>query len=61
MGSGTLLKFRDDTSGELGDGVEKHMPDGWRLLVAETLKPYVESGVQPERPASVIAAEVARG
>lgn len=54
---GTLLTFRDDTSGHLGSGVAQHMPAGWQLLVGQSFKAFVETGAQPERPASVVAAE----
>lgn len=54
---GTLLRFRDDTTGHLGEKVGEHMPAGWRLLVVESFKRYVETGERPDRPSSVVAAE----
>ena len=56
-GDGTLLKFRDDTTGHLGAKIGEHMMEGWRLLVVDSFKSYVETGEQPERPASVVRAE----
>jgi DNA-binding transcriptional ArsR family regulator len=54
---GTLLRFRDDTTGDLGARTGEHMAKGWTQLIEDSFKDYVETGTRPERPASVVAAE----
>ena len=59
-GDHTLLRFRDTVYGQPADDTLTNMEAGWRFLLNDCLKPYAEDGTQPERPASVVAAEGSR-
>ena len=41
--------------GAIGDQTAASLEDGWRLLLEECLKGWVEEGRQPPRPDSVVA------
>lgn len=49
----TLVQFRDSLFGALAPEVEQHMAAGWKYLLDDCCKPWVEDGKQPERPESV--------
>jgi DNA-binding transcriptional ArsR family regulator/uncharacterized protein YndB with AHSA1/START domain len=51
----TLVSFRDTPFGLLGDDVLKGLEHGWRWLLNDILKPFVEQGKRPERPSSLEA------
>ncbi len=44
-GSGVVVKVSDATMGKESPGCEVSKQDGWRQLIAEGLKPYVEKAV----------------
>lgn len=45
-GKSTILQISDAIFGKLGDKMETNVSQGWRLLFAEGLKPFVELGIQ---------------
>ena len=49
-GRHTLVAFRDTPFGLLSDEAVEHLEQGWRWLLNDCLKPFVESGKRPERP-----------
>jgi len=49
-GGGTLVAFRDTPFGLLSDDAMKHLEQGWRWLLNDCLKPFLETGKRPERP-----------
>ncbi|HMV31278.1 MAG TPA: metalloregulator ArsR/SmtB family transcription factor [Gemmatimonadales bacterium] len=49
----TLVSFRDTPFGLLGDDALKGLEHGWRWLLNDILKPYIEQGRRPERPTTV--------
>jgi DNA-binding transcriptional ArsR family regulator/uncharacterized protein YndB with AHSA1/START domain len=51
----TLLSFRDTPFGLLSDVAMTGLEQGWRWLLTECFRPYVEQGKRPERPESVVA------
>ena len=53
-GDRTVVEFRDTTYGQLAEDAVKGIEHGWRELLEGCLKPWVEQGVQPERPDSVV-------
>jgi DNA-binding transcriptional ArsR family regulator/uncharacterized protein YndB with AHSA1/START domain len=54
-GGHTVLAFRDSPYGRLADGVQAGLTEGWKMLIEGCLKPHVEKGTSPERPASVVS------
>lgn len=46
----SVVAFRDTPFGLLGDDALKGLEQGWRWLLNEILKPYIEQGRLPERP-----------
>ena len=46
----TRVTLNDSLFGSLGAQTPASMESGWKLLLVETLKPFVESGAQPELP-----------
>jgi uncharacterized protein YndB with AHSA1/START domain len=50
----TLLSFRDTPFGLLGDKVLEGLEHGWKWLLVDCLKPYLEDGVRPDRPDSLV-------
>ncbi len=51
----TLLSFRDTPFGLLNDMAVEGLEQGWRWLLNDCLKPFLEQGKRPERPESVVA------
>ncbi len=51
----TILSFADTPYGMLDDSVLEGLEPGWRWLLGDCLRPFVEQGRRPERPASVTA------
>jgi DNA-binding transcriptional ArsR family regulator/uncharacterized protein YndB with AHSA1/START domain len=47
-GTGTVLQVSDSIFGAVGDGTAKSFKEGWTLLFAEGLKPFIERG-RPRR------------
>jgi len=52
-GKSTVVSFRDTPFGLLSDGALKGLQDGWQFLLVSCLKPFVEQGKRPERPATL--------
>ena len=50
---GTLLQFRDSPYGALAENAAKDMESGWKWLLNDCLKPYIEDGTLPKRPDTV--------
>jgi len=50
----TLLSFRDTPFGRLGENVLEGLEHGWKWLLADCLKPFVEEGRRPERPDTLV-------
>ena len=49
----TTVTLTDSIFGDVATKTAAAMEDGWRLLLDGTLRPFVETGAQPERPATV--------
>lgn len=49
----TIVSFRDTPFGLLGEEALKGLEQGWTWLLNNILKPYIEQGRRPERPATV--------
>jgi DNA-binding transcriptional ArsR family regulator/uncharacterized protein YndB with AHSA1/START domain len=47
------ITFRDTPFGSLSPKVEAELAQGWRWLMESCLRPYLESGKRPERPATL--------
>ncbi|MEM8931848.1 MAG: metalloregulator ArsR/SmtB family transcription factor, partial [Acidobacteriota bacterium] len=58
-GDETVVRFRDASFGALSESAQSSLDSGWRFLLADCLKPYVETGAQPKRPDTVVEAEAA--
>ena len=52
-GDATVLKFTECAFGRTPEDSRQSLDEGWRYLMGECLKPFVEEGRQPERPATV--------
>jgi DNA-binding transcriptional ArsR family regulator/uncharacterized protein YndB with AHSA1/START domain len=52
-GRGTIVTFRDTPFGLLSDDAMKGLEKGWRFLLNDCLKPYLEDGKRPERPTTL--------
>jgi hypothetical protein len=52
---GTILDFRDTPFGLLSDDAVAGLEQGWRWLLNDCLKPFLEMGRRPERPATLEA------
>lgn len=51
---GTRLRLTETIFGVIGDATAQSLEDGWRLLLEECLKPWVEEGRLAPRPDSVV-------
>lgn len=49
-GSRTAVAFHDTPYGVLSDEAMTHLEEGWRWLLTDCLKPFLETGRRPERP-----------
>ncbi|MBK6424136.1 MAG: metalloregulator ArsR/SmtB family transcription factor [Gemmatimonadetes bacterium] len=49
----TLISFRDTPFGLLGEAALAGLQQGWTWLLHDILKPYIEQGRRPERPATL--------
>lgn len=49
----TVLSFRDTPFGLLSDDALKGLEQGWRWLLNDCLKPFLEQGRRPERPSTL--------
>jgi DNA-binding transcriptional ArsR family regulator/uncharacterized protein YndB with AHSA1/START domain len=54
-GKHTVVAFRDTPFGLLSDDAMAQLEHGWRWLLNDCLKPFLESGKRPERPATLEA------
>jgi uncharacterized protein YndB with AHSA1/START domain len=49
-GKRTVLAFRDTPFGLLSDDAMQQLEQGWRWLLNDCLKPFIETGKRPDRP-----------
>ncbi|HXI22005.1 MAG TPA: metalloregulator ArsR/SmtB family transcription factor [Gemmatimonadales bacterium] len=54
-GGRTVVAFRDTPYGLLSDEAMQHLEHGWRWLLNDCLRPFLEQGIRPERPATLEA------
>jgi uncharacterized protein YndB with AHSA1/START domain len=59
-GSGTLLNLTDCHWGIMHEGKAEAMASGWRRLLGEALRNWVEKGVRPKLPPTVLVGKAAK-
>ncbi|HXV90314.1 MAG TPA: SRPBCC domain-containing protein [Gemmatimonadales bacterium] len=52
-GKSTVVAFRDTPFGLLSDDAMQGLEQGWRWLLTDCLKPFLEQGKRPERPTTL--------